>query len=152
VRRNDLAFVRETVSRLDEAGIATWLFGGWGEELLGLVASRRHHDLDLLYPAEDFRRVDNLMAADHALTEIAAKRLPHKRAFLRCGVMTELFLVRSSSASSGPAYFTKFWDESSYAWPADVLGTEVDGLRVASAAALQRYRADHHYIRAISKR
>ena len=33
-------------------GIDTWVFGGWGEELRGLIRPREHVDLDLLYPAE----------------------------------------------------------------------------------------------------
>jgi len=30
---NDLAFVRETMRLLEDAGIRAWLFGGWAEEL-----------------------------------------------------------------------------------------------------------------------
>ena len=35
-------------------GVDTWVFGGWGEELRGLIAPREHADLDLLYPAESW--------------------------------------------------------------------------------------------------
>lgn len=146
--RNDLAFVRETMQLLQDAAIETWLFGGWAEEVLGLVPPRRHHNLDLLYPARDFTAVDALLAAGPGLAEIAAKRLPHKRAFLRLGIMTELILVR---IVPGSAYVTCFWDQIHYQWPADLLTAETDGLRVASADAIRQYRADHDRIRAMSR-
>jgi hypothetical protein len=82
-------------SLLDDALVDVWLFGGWAEELQGLVPARAHRDVDLLHPAEDFTRVDALLRAEPALVEIVAKRFAHKRAFLLDGVMVELFLVRS---------------------------------------------------------
>jgi len=88
------------------------------------------------------------MTADQDLTEITAKRLPHKRAVARLGIMTELILVRSSP---GPAYFTDFWDQTRYRWPAALLAAAVDGLRIASANAPQRYRAKHHHIHGIAE-
>ena len=144
---NDLAFVRETMQLLEGAGIRTWLFGGWAEEILGLSRPRAHHDLDLLYLAGDFAAVDAMLAARDELAEIPAKRLPHKRAFVRLGIMTELILVRPHP---GPAYITCFRDQVRYQWPADLLTANESGLRVASADAVRRYRADHHRIHAIA--
>jgi hypothetical protein len=45
---NDLRTLRSLVSALVEAGLAVLVFGGGAEELLGMVAARTHHDIDLL--------------------------------------------------------------------------------------------------------
>jgi hypothetical protein len=105
----------------------------------GLAGPRPHHDLDLLYPAEDFTAVDALMADGWGLAEITAKRLAHKRAFVRHGVMAELILVRAA----GRSFVTRFRDEVTYTWPDDLLTGHAAGLRVASRSAIMRYRADH---------
>jgi hypothetical protein len=34
---NDLSFVERAVSLLASKGVDTWVFGGWGEELRGLI-------------------------------------------------------------------------------------------------------------------
>ncbi len=138
---NDLTFVRGTMRLLAAAGIITWLFGGWAEELLGLRPPGPHKDLDLLYPAEDFALLDALLSADSRLTEIGGKRFAHKRAFLREGVMTELFLVRSSDGQ--PPFYTDFWGRVRHEWPDDVLTGQAGVLRVASAAAVAGYRVAH---------
>src|SRR5256885_3554068 len=88
-RMNDLAFVERAVSLLASKGVPTWIFGGWGEELRGLIKPRAHADLDLLHPAEDWGIVDNLF-----LDWIDGKRFPWKRAFVLEGFQVELFLVR----------------------------------------------------------
>ena len=85
---NDLDFVVRAVDLLWSRGIRTWVFGGWGEELRGLAPPREHADLDLLYPARDWDRVDELR-----LDWVDAKRLPWKRAFVLEGTVVELFLV-----------------------------------------------------------
>ena len=61
--------------------------------------------------------------------------------------MTELILIRPAP---GQAWITDFWDQVHYRWPADILATQSDGLRVASAAAVRNYRAHHDYIGATS--
>lgn len=101
VSENDLTFVRETMQLLEDGGVRTWLFGGWAEELLGLVPPRQHHDLDLVYPAGDFATVDALLPSSDELAEIKAKHLAHKRAFLRHGIMTELILVGPAPGPRG---------------------------------------------------
>lgn len=137
---NDLAFVRDTLSRLQNFGIIAWVFGGWAEELLGLTPPRAHRDLDLLYLAGDFGRIDTYLASDSQATEIAAKRFPHKRAFLRDPIMVEVTLVQPGCRGG---FFTRFWGDTRHDWPADVFGTEITGIRVASAASLRSYRANH---------
>ena len=57
---NDLAFVERVVELLDAKGVETWIFGGWGEELRGLIKPRAHVDVDLLHPAESWDAVDEL--------------------------------------------------------------------------------------------
>jgi hypothetical protein len=143
VSEKDLTFVHETVRLLQNAGISTWLFGGWAEELLGLVPPRPHHDLDLLYPADDFALVDALLVASDDLAEITEKHLLHKRAFVRLGIMTELILVRSTP---GAGYSTDFSNQTRYQWPDNLLAVAAHGLRLASPEALWQYRADHHVI------
>jgi hypothetical protein len=139
----DLTFVHETVRLLQNAGISTWLFGGWAEELLGLVPPRPHHGLDLLYPADDFALVDALLVASDDLAEITEKHLLHKRAFARLGIMTELILVRSPP---GAGHSTDFSNQTRYQWPDNLLAGAAHGLRLASPEALWQYRADHRVI------
>jgi len=142
---NDLAFVRQTMGLLETAGIRTWLFGGWAEELLDLSPPRQHHDVDLLYPAADFAVADAFLPACQDMSEITAKHLAHKRAFVRNSIMTELILVRPAP---GRGYVTDFGSRLRFRWPDNLLATRADGLRVASAEALRSYRAQHGLIRA----
>jgi hypothetical protein len=133
---NDHAFVMRVVSMLADARVNAWLFGGWAEELQGLVPARAHGDVDLLHPAEDFARVDAMLRTEPALVEIVAKRFAHKRAFVLDGVMVELFLVRSDA----DGYYTDLPGGVEHRWPADVFAERQLGLRVASVNALVGYR------------
>ncbi len=81
---NDLRHVRHVMALLESHGVATWLFGGWAEELHGMVPPRDHADVDLLYPATSFAPVDRFLRRGE-VQEIAAKRFPHKRAFVSEG-------------------------------------------------------------------
>jgi hypothetical protein len=129
---NDVAFVERAVSLLQAKGVNVWIFGGWGEELRGLIKPRPHADLDLLFPAPDWRDVDGL-----SLDWIARKRFPWKRAFVLDGVMVELFLVQGDERG----WYTQL-KRRRHDWPADVFSS--DGrLPVASTAALASYR--HSY-------
>jgi hypothetical protein len=123
---NDLTFVLRVVDLLASHGLRTWVFGGWAEELRGLTVPRTHRDVDLLYPAPGFARLD---AVD--FDWIAAKRFPHKRAFLLDGVMVELLLVARDEDG---------WHTGAHRWPANVFAS-AGRLPVASADALSAYRA-----------
>jgi hypothetical protein len=123
---NDLSFVLRVVDLLAAHGCRTWVFGGWGEELRGLRAPEEHADVDLLYPAPDFARVDAL-----DLDWIAGKRLAHKRAFTLDATMVELVLVERDA---------KGWHTGRYRWPSNVFAA-AGRLPVASATALHDYRA-----------
>lgn len=123
---NDLEFVVRAVDLLASHGFATWVCGGWAEELRGLCPPRDHADLDLLYPAPDFERLDLL-----EVEWIEAKRSDWKRAFRLDGVVVELLLVRR-----GP----DGWYTRSHRWPANVFAAQ-GRVSAASADALASYRA-----------
>jgi hypothetical protein len=129
---NDLAFVERAQTLLRAHGVETWVFGGWGEELRGLIKPRAHVDLDLLYPAESWDDVDDLY-----FDWIAAKRFEWKRAFMLEDVLVELFLVRCDEQG----WYTEL-ARRTHRWPENVLASN-GHLRVASSAALASYR--HSY-------
>jgi hypothetical protein len=126
---NDLDFVLRAVDLLSSRGIKAWVFGGWGEELRGLCPPREHTDLDLLYPARDWARVDAL-----DLEWVAAKHLPWKRAFVLEGTLVELFLVERDDEG----WFTQL-ARRRHGWPDNVFSTN-GRVGVASTAALVGYR------------
>ena len=129
---NDLAFVERAVSLLASKGVDAWVFGGWAEELRGLITPREHVDLDLLYPAEDWRIVDNLY-----LDWIEGKRFDWKRAFKLEDITVELFLVQYDARG----WFTQL-ERRRHNWPANVFSGH-GRIPVVSTAALAGYR--HSY-------
>ena len=129
---NDLAFVERAVSLLASKGVDAWVFGGWAEELRGLIKPREHVDLDLLYPAEDWSIVDNLY-----LDWIEGKRFDWKRAFKLEDVTVELFLVQYDARG----WFTQL-ERRRHNWPANVFAGS-GRVPVVSTAALAGYR--HSY-------
>ena len=129
---NDLAFVERAVSLLASKGVDTWVSGGWGEELRGLIKPREHVDVDLLYPAEDWTIVDNLY-----LDWVEGKRFEWKRAFRLEGITVELFLVQYDARG----WYTQL-ERRRHNWPANVFSGR-GRMPVASTAALAGYR--HSY-------
>jgi hypothetical protein len=129
---NDRAFVARVVAMLAAHGVEVWVFGGWAEEMLGLAPPRPHADIDLLVAADDWTQVDSI-----ELDQIAAKRFPHKRAFVLEGVMVELFLVQCDEHG----LFTTFWN-TRQPWPPDTLD-DSGALPLASPASVRGYRADY---------
>jgi len=128
----DVAFVERAQTLLRRNGIETWVFGGWGEELRGLIRPRDHVDLDLLYPADDWNDVDAL-----PLDWIDAKRRPWKRVFVLEATAVELFLVQRDE----DGWYTAL-QRRVHRWPADTLASN-GHVRVASPAALASSR--HSY-------
>jgi hypothetical protein len=126
---NDLDFVVRAVDLLWSRGIRTWVFGGWGEELRGLAPPWEHADLDLLYPARDWSRVDELR-----LDWVASKHLPWKRAFVLEAITVELFLVERDELG----WYTQL-KRRRHDWPDNVFSTN-GRLAVASTVALAGYR------------
>jgi hypothetical protein len=129
---NDLDFVLRASDLLWSRGIRTWVFGGWGEELRGLIPPREHADLDLLYPARNWSRVDTLH-----LDWVDAKHLPWKRGFVFDGVLVEIFLAERDEAG----WFTQL-KRRRHDWPDNVFSTN-GTVAVASTAALAGYRNAH---------
>jgi hypothetical protein len=130
---NDLTFVEEAQTLLRGLGIETWIFGGWGEELRGLIRPREHADLDLLYPAESWDDVDALIGLDW----LPGKSRPWKRAFVLGGTTVELFLVQRDRQGWYTALARRV-----HRWPENVVASNAH-LRVASTVALASYR--HSY-------
>lgn len=133
---NDREFVRATMDWLRSRGVDTWLFGGWADELRGTIPPRPHQDVDLLYPADNFDLVDELLGS---LDEIVAKRFPHKRAFERDGTMIELMLVQSDERG----HYTSFWNSYRHDWAADAFPDD----RIVSADAAADFRRNYNRIR-----
>jgi hypothetical protein len=132
---NDLTFVMRAVDLLAEGGSRTWLFGGWAEELRGLVPPGPHRDVDLLYPAPDFRRLDAFFLSER-LDEVGDDRA-YARAFALDGITVELLLVRRDA----DGWLTDFRG-GRHRWARDVFGRAAHP-PVASADALTGYRASY---------
>ena len=140
-------FVLEIMHRLSHAQIATWLCGGWAEELWGLCYPRVHHDIDLLYLPSNFVRLDQWLANTPDLSDIPAKRFSHKRAFLCRDIIIEVIMLEEVESGE---YLTNFFNQRyQLVWPRDTLsllsvrGQEVP---VASEEALRLYRQQHRSV------
>ncbi len=146
-RINDREFVRDIIRRLQDNQIAVCLFGGWAEELCGLSQPRTHVDVDLLYPATDFRELDSFFRRNEDWKEITLKRFPHKRAATVGGIMVEFVLVQKSDRGC----FTFFFNTYRFDWPEDTFDKTIrlpeSDVQIASRTALEKYRGDHHAIR-----
>ena len=140
---NTIPLLVSVVEALADAGVGTWLFGGWAEELWGLRPPGPHRDIDLLYPAQSFGPLDEFLRTCGDAEEVRPKRFPHKRAFEYRGVLVEVFLVRPE----GAGHVTDFFGTHRFGWPPDTLRYTVRlpcGERpAASPAALRLYRERH---------
>lgn len=141
---NSLPVVYSLLDQLAQAQIRVWLFGGWAEEVWGLVAPRPHADIDLLYPAAQFAALDAWIARSTHLRPIPTKRFSHKRAVLLDDLMIEWLRVETHDG----CLVTHFWNgRHTMTWPAGTLTSlhpaGLPRIDVASPAALQSYRQDH---------
>ncbi|HUY09206.1 MAG TPA: hypothetical protein VMW80_07110 [Candidatus Dormibacteraeota bacterium] len=73
----DLRLPQSVFSKLDQSGFVVLLFGGWAEELGGLVPPRHDRGIDLLMPDTDQALLDQFIGAGREITE---NRSSHKRA------------------------------------------------------------------------
>jgi hypothetical protein len=141
---NTLANLVDLLDLLQANAITPFVFGGWAEELWSLIPARSHRDIDLLYLADDFRRVDDFLLHCENAKEVGAKHFPHKRAFEWQGVLVELILVQPKGEFSQTCFFS---GEVSIVWPEDTFRFSLivgdRNVPVASPAALIRYRANH---------
>ena len=140
---NTFELLAEVTKALENAQIKTWLFGGWAEELMGLCPPRQHRDIDLLYPAQSFMRLEEFVRTQSGVEEVEAKRFTHKRAFEWQGVLVEVFLV----CANAETLVTNFFGKYSFVWPQDTFSHTTKLPRgewsCASTAALRLYRARH---------
>ncbi len=139
------ATVTNVLNRLAAADAPALLFGGWAEEALGLSPPRAHGDIDLLLPAESFRRVDAMLAATGDLQEVAGKRFRHKRAFLFGETLVEVILVHRD----GSGFCTLFWGDRRFRWSAPLSQTGLLAgrpLLCVSAENLRHFRAAYRSI------
>ena len=144
---NNKAFLFSTLDRLASADIRAWLFGGWAEELWGIISPRPHRDVDLLLPAREFTQVERLLAASSDVTELVLKRFSHKRAFLLENILVELILVTEDAGHYQTNFFSGGFH---FDWPPDTFCMTVPcgdrEVPVASPAALRAYRKQHDKI------
>ena len=142
-------FVLEIMHRLAQAQFATWLFGGWAEELWGLCYPRSHHDIDLSYPTSNFLQLDQWLASTPDLSDIPAKRFSHKRAILCGDIMIEVIMLEPVESGG---YLTNFFNQRyQLVWPDDTLGllfVRGQEVPVTSEKALCMYRKQHHEVNA----
>lgn len=137
---NNIIFLTTAYALLHDAGIPVVVFGGWAEELQGVIDPRPHKDVDLLYESEDFAVVDAFLATCQAVKEILPKRFPHKRAFMFQGVMVELLLLQKE----GERLITNFWNKYKFEWPihysASISSPDDTTVPLAVPAVLTLYR------------
>lgn len=148
----NLEFVYVIISRLNRAGINTVLFGGWAKELNKQILPCTHNDIDLLCLDNDFKKLDSFIISNNDIVEIKLKHFSHKRAFLYCGIMIELLLVKSD----GTEYVTPFWDEYFFKWSSvlkhDVSLPQLGKIPVADFSMIQFYQNNYHLIQEIRNR
>lgn len=131
---NDLLLVKRVIADLVTADLRPLVFGGWGEELLGLSAPRVHKDIDVVLLDPQMSVLDSFVAGRD---EVLDGHLSHKRVYRQNGVKIELFIAQWN----GECLETVFWDRLRWCWPADMHADTVGGLPVASAAAFASFRA-----------
>ncbi len=95
----------------------------------------QHKDIDLLYRAKDFSQLERFIKHS-PWEEVVAKRFPHKRAYVRHGILIELFLVEATK----DGYVTNFWGTKQFQWPETAFAFSFQRISVVSSEALDRYR------------
>jgi hypothetical protein len=136
-KMNTIELVRKVMSDLDSYGISTQLGGGWAEELQGLMEKRAHKDIDLFYIGTTLDLVDSYMSMS-GYTEITAKHLPHKRAYLVDGTMVEIILIQTDKTGC----YISFYNNKKYYFP-DIVHTMYAGLNCLTIKNLNYFRAIH---------
>jgi hypothetical protein len=129
---NDIHLLRSVVLSLNRAGLHVLVFGGWAEQLHGIVTERVHRDIDLLVLDPDEGLLNDFLSKN---MEVVAKASSQKRAFEVDGVLVELFLAHKD----GDEYVTSFWNNLRWTWP-ECIEVGGRGFRLASPAVLNSYR------------
>ena len=124
---NDLEFVDRAVDRAAVGRNRHLGLRRLGRGAARLAPPGPHVDLDLLYPARDWQRVD-------ALDWVEDKRVEWKRTFTLESTLVELYLVERDEHG----WFTRH-GRSRHDWPDDVFATN-GRIAVASVTALADFR------------
>ena len=137
---NNIQLLFQVYERLTASDIQAVVFGGWAEELLRISPPRAHGDIDLLCFEQDFAKVDAFIRQSTDISEIPAKHLSHKRAFVIGNTAVELLLVRMEA---GGRCITACYDYE-LTWPGsstvNVSIPNLGSLSVACPAILFFYR------------
>lgn len=140
---HNINLVLDSVQKLESNNIKPWLFWWRAEELLEVIKPRDHHDIDLLYPAENFDILETFIYQNNNISEIEWKKFSHKRAILLDNVMIEFFLLQKV----WKCYSTNFFGKYTYIWPENTLSEILlpNGihLNIASKEAIAAYRKIH---------
>lgn len=112
-------------------GIETFVFGGWAEELQGMIPPREHKDIDLLYKGDNLTPIDEFIQK-HNLKII--KQFPHKRAFLFREIMIEIFLVDKNYTTNFFSIYLHHWMQSGFS------KSLIEGMHICSPSILTDYR------------
>ena len=140
-------FVLSIMHRLAQAQLATWLAGGWADELRGHCPPSPHQEDHLLYPAATIARLDQRLAHMPDLADIPAKHFAHKRAFLCEDILIEVVLLEPDE--KGGYRTSVFTQRYQLAWPPNPLSVLIvnqQRVPVASEEALRLYRQQHHLV------
>lgn len=130
---NNLQLVRRVLADLKGAGFEPLLFGGWGEEVLGLADPRPHEDVDVVLLDPPIAELDAFVTARD---EIVDGHLSHKRVYCHDGVKIELFIAQRV----GNSLETTFWGRLRWRWPDGMRPVSADGLPLAPVAAFRSFR------------
>jgi lincosamide nucleotidyltransferase A/C/D/E len=119
--------VLEVLTRLDAAGIAWWIDGGWGVDALLGRQLRHHDDLDLAIPRED---IDSLQTVFPEYDRVDEHEWPNYYA-LRHGPERRLDFIPLEFDDSGDAFHTSAGGAREL-WSRETLGArgEIGGRRV----------------------
>jgi hypothetical protein len=142
--RAQLASLAGVLRLLEEAGIESWLFGGWAVDFHVGAVTRTHADLDLAVWSSDLDRIGCALEAD-GWTHVPEEGEDGYTGFERTGVRLELaFLVRREDGHVCTPTRDGF-----ASWPAGAFGDETGELagvraRLIGRAALLEEKAVAH--------
>lgn len=139
-----LAALAGVIRLFDEAGVESWLFGGWAVDFHVGAVTRPHADLDLAVWASDLERIRPLLDSD-GWTHAPEDDEDGYTGFERAGARLELaFLVRREDGRIATPVRSGF-----ASWPAGAFGLESGELsgvraRLIGRAALREEKATVH--------
>ncbi|MFE9253038.1 nucleotidyltransferase domain-containing protein [Streptomyces sp. NPDC007088] len=128
------------LDRLEAAGCAVWVAGGWGVDALLGTPTRPHEDLDLAHRAD---QAAQLAAALGALGHVLAEDARPVRWVLRDGRGHQVDLHPLVFAADGSARQESYTPGRPYAYPADCFVTGSIGGRTVPCLSARQQAAFH---------